>query len=175
MSLPVAMIDDETVHIEFYLKALGGLGYDTRHFKSPDSCLSALAAGDRFSLFVTDLMMPSFGKYSAKDTRDYLITGLCLAKDIRNQDRETPVMLFTNLNIETILAEVKRELASEPNFFVIRKMDYPPHILAETVDALLSGRDPFVKRKSLLRRFWDSLVLEPTVYGIGIDIKKLGQ
>jgi CheY-like chemotaxis protein len=175
MALPVAIIDDETAHIEYYVQALYGLGYEARHFKSPDSCLSALASGDQFSVFVTDLMMPSFGKYSAKDTHEYLITGLYLVKDIRNRNQKTPIILLTNLNIQAVLTEVKRELTSEPNVFILRKIDYPPHTFAETIDALLSSRDPFAKRKSLLRRFWDSLVLEPKVFGMGIDIKKLGQ
>ncbi len=73
MTLPVAFIDDETVHVEYYVQALRGLGYQARHFKSPDSCLSALAAGDRFAVFITDLMMPSYGEYSTKQTRDHLI------------------------------------------------------------------------------------------------------
>ena len=174
MGLPIAFVDDETRHIAFYINALRGIGYESKHFESPDSCLIAIANGEEFALFVIDLMMPSVGKYSAERTRDFLTTGLYLVKDIRNQDRKTPIIVFTNLNIASIITEIQTEVAIEPNVFFIRKVDYPPHLLAEAVNALLDGKNPFSKRRGILRRFWDSLILEPKVFGMGIDIKKLG-
>lgn len=175
MGLQIAFVDDETRHIAFYINALRGIGYESKHFASPDSCLTAIADGEEFALFVTDMMMPSSGKYSAEITRDFLTTGLYLVKDIRNKNRETPIIVFTNLNIESIITEIKTEIAIEPNVFFVRKVDYPPHLLAEAVSALLDGQNPFTKRRGILRRFWDSLILEPKVYGMGIDIKKLAR
>jgi CheY-like chemotaxis protein len=175
MTIPIAIIDDETVHVDYYVAALQGLGLQAEHFTSPDLCLSALRLGNRFSLFVIDLMMPSFGEYSRASMQNYLTTGLHLAKDIRKSDAEIPIVLFTNLNIDSILAEVKAELSGERNIFVVRKIDYPPHIFAEAIGAVLSGQGPFAERSGILRRFWDSLVLEPNVCGLGIDIKKLAK
>ena len=173
MGLPIAFIDDETVHIEYYINALRSVGYGSKYFKSPDSCLTAIADGEQFRLFITDMMMPSIGKYSAINTREFLITGLFFVKDIRKNDRETPIIVFTNLNIESIIVEVRTEVEIEPNVFFVRKIDYPPHLLAEAVSALLGGKNPFSKRRKILQRFWDSLILEPNLNGIGIDIKKL--
>jgi CheY-like chemotaxis protein len=175
MNRQIVFIDDETLHIDYYLSALRGLGHESRHYKSPDSFLTALKSGERYSIYVTDLMMPSYGLYSERETQGGLLTGMCLVKDIRKIEIEAPVIVFSNLNIHTIISQVREELAATTNLFIVPKSDYPPREFADTLDAIINGNDPFQKRIGLLRRFWESLVLEPKVCGIGINIKKLGK
>lgn len=173
MAKQIAFIDDETTLTNYYLDALRSNGYGCRHFKSPDSCLTAIRSGKVYDLFITDLMMPSYGTYTKAETSDGLKTGSVFTLDLRRIVPEIPVIVITNLNVEPVFADVKSELADCPNVFVVRKAEFTPQILAESIHALLEDGLPLEKRTNVLRRFWDSLLLEPNFFGIGVKIKKL--
>lgn len=175
MAKKIALIDDETWHINYYQAALRATGFNPTHYKSPASCLTDLSRGQRYALYLTDLMMPSYGAYSKEDTEDYLQTGAMLAKDVRSFDSDAPIIIFTNMNIDAVLNDVQALLSDVPNTFLLRKSDYQPNELADVVYAILEeGKSP-AERRGVMRRFWDSLVLEPNVFGVGIDLKKLGR
>lgn len=173
MPKQIAFIDDEITLTAYYVDALSAIGYAPTHFKSPDSCLSSIRAGKTFDLFVTDLMMPSYGVYTKTQTSDGLKTGVIFTKELREIEPETPIIVLTNLNVEAIFAEVQTELSEIPNVFVVQKAQFTPSRLAESVQALLEDGLPPIKRAGILRRFWDSLLLQPNFMGMGIKIKTL--
>ncbi len=176
MKTAIALIDDETAHAVYYQLALEARGYAVEHFKSPASFLTrARQAKSTFGLFVTDLMMPPRGAYSVSQTRGGLLTGLLLVHDIRQLDREAPILIITNVNISNVLEEVKAVVAQTPNVFLARKAEYPPDELAASVDALLTNKPAFqeAKRVGIIRRFFNSLLLRPNFFGMGLDLKRL--
>lgn len=174
MTTTIALIDDESAHAAYYQLALESKGYAVEHFKSPASLLTRLRKGaaPTFSLFVTDLMMPPRGAYSNSETNDGLLTGLPLARDIRAAEPETPIVIFTNLNIEGTLGQVKAVVEELPNLFLIRKSEYPPDELADAAHALLSEEGTFQEQTGMIRRFLNSLILQPNFCGFGIDLKR---
>ena len=155
----IAVIDDETKHIEFYVSALSAMGFNVVHYKSPASCLTALEKGERFSLYLTDLMMPAYNAYTKSDTYDGLITGALLVRDIRVQEDKAPIILFTNMNVDSVLDRTQDILIPLPNSFLLRKSAYDPQEMAKVIHALLIDGESPEKRKGILRRFWDSLCL----------------
>ncbi len=173
MPREIAFVDDDSTLTEYYLDALRGVGYEPSHFKSPDSCFTAINAGHRYELFVVDLMMPSYGKYTESQTCNGLKTGAVFTNELRFSDRETPIIMITHLNVEPVFAEVKEDLADLANVFVVRKATYTPAALAESVGALLEDGLAPERRSGILRRFWDSLLLEPNLFGMGVKLKEL--
>ena len=173
MAKQIAIVDDELTLTSYYLDALSAIGYEPTHFKSPDSCFTTMRHGKTFDLLITDLMMPSYGLFAKSETSDGLKTGAVFAMEIRRLGLEMPIIVYTNLNVDPLLAEVKAQLKEAPNVFVVRKSEYTPSRLAESVQALLEeGLSP-VKRVGVLKRFWDSLLLQPNFMGVGIKIKTL--
>ena len=173
MNKKIAFIDDETPHIGIYITFLQAACLNVVHYKSPDSCLSDLKKGKSYAIYITDLMMPSYGLYSREESRDYLMTGAMLAKDIRVYDLEAPIIVFTNMNVNAILDKVRLSLDEIANAFLLRKSKYAPDKLAELACAILDKGVSVLERKTILQIFWDSLILEPNVAGLGIDLKKL--
>ena len=169
----IAFVDDDVTLTSYYVEALSSIGYEPTHFKSPDSCFSAIRAGSRYDLYIIDLMMPSYGTYTKKQTSNGLKTGAIFTKELREIDPETPIIVITNLNVEPVFLEVKKDLSEMPNVFVVQKAEFTPTRLSESVEALLeTGVSPIV-RAGILRRFWDSLLIQPNFMGVGIKIKTL--
>lgn len=169
----IAFVDNDLTLTSYYIDSLASIGYVPTHFKSPDSCFSSIRSGNKFDLFLIDLMMPSYGIYTKAQTLNGLKTGAVMTKGLREYDPETPIIVITNLNVETVFAEVKKDLSELPNVFVVQKADYPPNRLAESVEALLETGDSPIRRTGILRRFWDSLLIQPNFMGVGIKIKTL--
>src|SRR6266699_3302124 len=69
-----------------------------------------------------------------------------------------------------VTAQAKRVAKILRRCAFVRKADYPPVRLVEFIGHYFErGRFP----SAILRRLVDSLVVEPNVHGVGIDLKKL--
>ena len=169
----IAIIDDDHIQTRYYINALEETGYNVYHFLSPASCKTALIKGTLFDLYLCDLMMPPRGAYRIEETEDGLITGLLLAEELRENDWETPIFLFTNLNIQTAVSRVSHRIEKLNNVFLLPKAEYTPERICEAIPAILEQNLPPLKRKGILKRLFDSLILEPNFFGIGVNLKKI--
>lgn len=171
----IAIIDDEPLQTGYYVSALEEVGYKVDQFRSPASCKTAIVKGASFDLILCDLMMPSRGTYSVEDTEDGLITGLLFTEDLRASLPETPIFLFTNLNVHAILSRISQRVGRLANVFLLPKASFTPDRMSEAVPAMLEDSIVPLKRRGILRRLFDSLILEPNFFGMGVDLKKIAE
>jgi len=169
----IAIIDDDPLQMGYYIRALEDAGYKVHHFRSPASCKTALLKGALFDLFLCDLMMPPRGSYKIEDSEDGLITGLLFTEELRERDSDTPIFLFTNLNIQTVVSRVAQRLENLVNVFLLPKAQFTPDRMCEAIPAMLEQSLPPLQRKGILKRLFDSLILEPNFFGMGVNLKKI--
>ena len=169
----IAIIDDDHLQMRYYIRALEDAGYNVFLFRSPASCKTALLKGIAFDLFLCDLMMPPRGSYNLEDTEDGLITGLLFAEELRKTESDSPIFLFTNLNEQTVVSRVAQRAKKLTNIFLLSKALFTPDRMCEAIPAMLEESLPPLQRKGILRRLFDSLILQPNFFGMGINLKKI--
>jgi hypothetical protein len=104
-----------------------------------------------------------------RKTHDGLITGLYVAKDIRDSYPLVRIILWsgTNLNTVRLLAvHIERKLTR----CIFVKKPIPPEKLVELVNGYFTNGKFTI---SLAKRIWDGIVLRPSIGGVGMDVKKL--
>ncbi len=116
----ILLVDDEKILLDILDRILTSLGYDVDAFdSSPKALESFLEKPNEFDLVITDQVMPD-------------ITGFQLSKDIRKQNPDIPIILFTGFNevpMETINngkpmfnRVLKKPLMNAELAFIIRKV-----------------------------------------------------
>ncbi len=117
------------------------------------------------------MMMPPDDLYDEEESLSGMVTGLCLAEDLRNSGFHSPVFIFTAFKkgLETI----KKRVKAIPDVYLLSKRDFDEDEFAECVEAFLErGKDPDGGDKMIVR-FLSSLLLEPNFSGFGINLRKL--
>ena len=171
----IILIDDNAwEHVASKLKSMFALSsLELEVFSSVDACHAALnnPVNTRCpsDMFVIDLMMPPGEAYKAEETHDGLITGLYLARDIRNRFPLVPIILWSGTNLNTVrLLAIHMETKLTKCIFV--KKPLPSEKLVELIEEYFKeGKFS----KSILKQIWDGIVLKPAIGGMGIDVKKL--
>ena len=118
----IAIIDDEEVMISVAKSVLKKLGYTTSTYDSASEFLSAyVERPDHVDLVLTDVVMPG-------------MTGLQLAKQLRDTGHVVPILLMTGFSVRP-----KLEAGTSPGrISCVRKPVSPVH-LGQAVRRLLSN------------------------------------
>jgi CheY-like chemotaxis protein len=133
----ILLVDDDRLPMKFYVKALLQKDFEVEHCLEPDSALAfARKKTTKIALIIMDIMMPPGETYRYKDTKEGLITGTFLFKDLRKEDccPNTPIVVLTNVrNPETLDKFNNQGLVK-----LVQKMQCPPFELVEIVCEMLS-------------------------------------
>jgi CheY-like chemotaxis protein len=174
MNKRVILIDDAAwEQVAGKLKGIFNLhGFNVDVYNDADSWAqfldntSTLCPAD---MFVVDVMMPPGKRYAAEETHDGLITGLYIARDIRERFPFVPIILWSGTAIDTVrLLAIHMEKKLTKCIFVKKP------ISGNKLLALVEGY--FTKGKfaaSWVRKIWDGIVVTPSIGGLGVDVKKL--
>jgi len=174
MSKKVTLIDDNAwEHVASKLKGMFALSdLDLDVISSVDAARAVLL--DQHSrcpadIFVVDVMMPPGETYKHEETHDGLITGLYLARDIRARFPVVPIILWSGTNLNTVrLLAIHMEKKLTKCIFI--KKPFPSEKLIELIEGYFAhGRFT----KSLIKRIWEGIVLQPGIGGMKVDVKKL--
>lgn len=172
----IAFIDDDTIVTPYYSSTLILNGYDVQIFESADIFSTTLSSNSdqRFDLYIVDIMLPPGKKYSRKLTNSGLSTGLFLAQDIRIRFKEKPIILLSNQTLDSVRKWAKQLSARLENCISLNKASTQPETLVEIVNRYFQEFELKPRQqKNIFSRLYNSLVLEPNISGIGIDLKKL--
>lgn len=151
-------------------------GYELVGFYSASSCLHEYFVNDAkksVDMFILDVMMPTdeeFKLLTNFDAADGLLTGLYLAITLRKIYKKVPIVLYSGSTVSLVKIHAKQLEKKLSNCAFITKSDYPPNKLVKFVN------NYFVKGKftvGLLQKVIDSIVLQPNISGVGIDVKQL--
>jgi CheY-like chemotaxis protein len=170
MAKQIFLIDDDKQVTPFYIQALEFSQYEVRHFVNVNGAMDTiLSKKPEVDLFLVDVMLPA-GKYSPKKTENGLLTGLYIALDIRKTYIEVPIILFSASPLLPVTQAARSVAKKIPKCSYVSKAKYPPEQLVEYVNYYFAkGRF----KEGTLSKIFDSLILEPNLNGIGIDLKKL--
>ena len=133
------------------------------------SFLDAATEACPADIFVLDVMLPPGSRYGGEETHDGLITGLYLAREVRQRFPFVPIILWSGTSLDTVrLLAVHMEKRLTKCIFVKKPMS------ADKLLALVEGY--FAKGKfteSWVKKIWEGIVLRPSIGGLGVDVKKL--
>lgn len=174
----IVIVDDEHVAMRVYQEELELAGYEVKHYSSTSE-IEPLLRGNNpelVDLFIIDIMIPPEPLYSAEKTDMGLVTGLFLAQDLRKTYSDTPIILLSNTSFESVLRASRRLTSRFEDCIYLRKGDVLPFQLADIVTRYFEERKlGRTRRHGILRRLFGSLMLQPNISGVGIDLKRLGK
>jgi len=123
-----------------------------------------------FDIAIIDLMMPTDGLFPEFESLGGLRTGMFLAHAIKLISPETHVVIYSAYRGTLVPEYVDREVKSTGWITFVSKMEYGK--LIDTVDKLCRGQQT---KSRPITNLLDSLKLEPSFMGVGIDLKKLAR
>jgi len=102
----VILIDDAAwEHVAGRLKGLFSLqGFELDVYNSSDEFgkfLDSATGSSPADIYVVDVMIPAGDRYKNEETHDGLITGLYLAREIRQRFPLVPIVLWSGTNLDT--------------------------------------------------------------------------
>lgn len=150
--------------------------YDVKRFSGVDSVAAVIESKEslRTDLFILDIMMPAGELLQEEPTDEGLLTGLFLAQYIRRSYPGVPIILLSHATFESVKVRAQRFAGTLDNCIFIEKRATTSEELVNIVNLyfqeliLAPG-----KRRTALRRWYESLMLQPNFYGLGLDLKKL--
>ncbi|MHC4475447.1 MAG: hypothetical protein ACYTEL_07370 [Planctomycetota bacterium] len=169
----IAFVDDDAVGSRFYIKSLEATGNKVTYFRTVGAFLKAVGSDSRFDLYIVDLMMAPGKTYLPEETDEGVSTGLRLTIDICAVHPDAPIFVISNLNVDQVLQEVRKAFHEINNIVFLRKSETPPDLLAELAEKALTGGLSSLNKKSLFAKIIDLIVLQPNLFGMGVDLKKL--
>lgn len=170
MAKRIILIDDDKQVTPFYIQAFEFSQYEIRHFLSVNSITDIISSKEpETDLFIIDVMLPS-GNYNLTKTENGLLTGLYVALDIRKTFPDIPIILFSASPLPPVTMRARSLARKLSKCSYVSKPEYPPDKLVEYVDYYFK-KGKF--KDGTLRKLFDSLILEPNLNGIGVDLKKL--
>lgn len=132
----VLLIDDDVLPMEFHVRALRSEGFEVEQRLDPDSALEFVReAHDRISAVILDIMMRPGESYKDVDTREGLMTGVALYRDLRELCPDVPVVVLTNVANE----ETLRRFEEGPKLKVVQKLHYTPFKLVDLIREMTEG------------------------------------
>lgn len=169
----VVFVDEDSTQTKPYIKEMGFRGIDVICFTDPDSCLYEAKDMSEVDAFVLDVMLPSINHYSAEDTLEYRFTGVFLARDLRGWHPRVPIILFSNHHQDEEVKRIQKALGTIGNCAFVRKQsvrssvdfgDIIERVLERGLGSLGTGLWGTIK---------DSIIIQPNIQGVGLDLKKL--
>jgi|GEM_PF-4583132 len=171
----IVIVDDETVATQFYIRALELDGIAVEHYSSVNSFKAFLAFKKpaTVDMFIVDVMMPP-APGDEKISEEGMLTGLFLARDIRRAYTDVPIIIFSHYNFNGLQKAAKRLSDNLSACIFVEKIDVPPSELVDMVNRYFQESKLEPNRKfKVIERLFGSLLLQPNIGGVGIDLKRL--
>jgi len=135
----ILFVDDERRFMDSYKVELELEGYAVYFQSDVDSALAFMEGSiDTVELIILDIMMPPGNSFQSVETRGGLRTGVRFYERIRDMAPHLPVIIFTNVSDE----QLEKRFQTEHNCRFVRKENYLPHELVETVREILTPSHP---------------------------------
>ncbi len=170
----VVIVDDDTIALEPYLMELEMSGVDVTMLENADDCFE-FSQNSHTDLYVIDVMLATrddSSKYNRTNTMNYLFTGCVLARDLRNQGVETPIIFFTQTSRREAMQEIKRQAKEIGNCAFLSKSDMEEmfdfrNIIQEVLGKGLEG----ASKRDWFSWIYKATLLQPNIAGLGVDAK----
>ncbi len=131
----ILFVDDEPRYVRLFLEELKYAGLRYAYMRKVDDALDFVDENlADVSLLVLDIMMPPGRSFDSAQTRYGLDTGIRFYERVRRNSPALPVIILTNVTDE----EAARRFRAQPFCWFLRKRDYLPYELEQTIRDILS-------------------------------------
>jgi len=165
----VLFVDDDRYINGAEIHELEFRGYRVTSVGSAKDCLRLIKT-QVFDVAILDLMMPTDGLFQEFESLGGLRTGMILAHATKLISPDTHIIIYSAFRGDNVPEYVDREVRSTGWITFVSKIEYRK--LIDTVDELC--RNQKTKSRTIINLI-DSLKLEPSFMGVGIDLKKLAR
>jgi hypothetical protein len=86
---------------------------------------------------------------------------------------DAPIILLSNASFESIQRAAARLTSQLESCILLKKFETLPDALVDVIDRYFREFRLEPQRKNILKRLFGSLLLQPNISGVGIDLKKL--
>jgi CheY-like chemotaxis protein len=150
-------------------------GIEVLHFETADACIEQLKSRKEIDLFIIDVMLAAeidSTQFTPQKTNDFLVTGLHVATEVRSRRPYVPIILFSAASSTELVKTIETVASRLDHTAYWRKHDFTSaNDFANKLENVL--KNGISERHGLLKKLWSSVVLKPTVAGMGVDVKKL--
>jgi len=173
-STTILLVDEDRIQMRPFIAEVELRGHTVRLVEEADDGLNAAKQLKRLDLAIIDIMLPSVNRYSSEETQNHLYTGVFLARDIRRAHPDVPLLLISNHRFPESLRKIDRAMTSIGNCaFLSKQSFFDPGEFADVIDRVLAHGISKASAKSIFGRLWRSIILQPKMGGVGIDLKEL--
>ncbi len=121
-------IDEEYIRNRSKIRFLKMHGYDVTHISNADEAWRVIypVSSDDIDLIIVDVMLAAGNRYDRKQTKDFLITGITLIKDLLDQRKDIDpkkILLFSAATRDDIIKFI-HELANDKKVHYKSKSDF---------------------------------------------------
>jgi hypothetical protein len=121
-------------------------------------------------LIILDIMLPFSGLYTRKESSNGTHTGLALSLDLRMRYPKVPILFWSGFPLVEIKKMAKLRAEKMGNSGIVAKGPNGIVTLIQVVDHYFrTGR----LKRGLVHRILSSLIVRPSVAGVGVDVKEL--
>lgn len=104
-----------------------------------------------------------------------MVTGLLIGRLLREMEITCPIAFYSQASFGNIISQIEDYNKILPNTAYVAKYDLHPAVFADTVVEFLETGKVEGTVKKFLSVISDSLILQPTFFGFGIDLKKMAK
>ncbi|MDB4020168.1 response regulator [Planktomarina temperata] len=166
----VVIVDDDLMLREYYASSFRVLGYEVITYDCPTDIEQG--SMDETDLIVVDLMMPKPVRWNNCKEENELLTGLYFCKHFRESNSQVPIVLFSSLNIKSLILHVSEEVKSLVNVVFLLKYNFEPMSFAQACDEILRTGTAAGLNSTLGRKLARSILMQPNIAGFGCDCKE---
>jgi len=173
----IAISDDDPILISNYRRVLELSGYDVEFYSFVDEVVELVSTEIRpIDLFVIDIVQPPGKSFASKPTENGMYTGLYLAHYIRQKMPKAPIILFSIASLPSLRKAAEQLTDNLDECILLKKGETMPTEFLEIINHYF---DEFslasTQKHSIFKRLFRSLMLQPNISGVGIDLKELGK
>jgi CheY-like chemotaxis protein len=170
----VLLVDEDRIQMAPFVAELELRGLSVHVLEEADSCLKTAKHHKRLDIAIIDVMLPSARRYSLEETQNHLYTGVFLARDIRSIHPDLPILLISNQTFREELRRIDRGMRTIGNCAFLSKRAFADASeFADIVEKILSHGIKKAEAKDIFGRLYRSIILQPKIAGIGVDLREL--
>ncbi len=169
----IVFVDEAQHEIRPLLIELEMQGMKVSCFSTADGCVKDVLAGNKASLYILDIMLISESVFPDNLTDQKLYTGLLLGKVVREICKDTPIVFYSAIGMETGLRYTESTINSIGNSRLIRKQDISsPLEFWEKISPILRAGNAAEKKNKFLSALAAGALVKPSAFGVGFDVKE---
>ena len=171
----IIIVDDDLIETPQVMATLRMHGCSATHYTSPEDCVARIQDSVPPDLIFVDVMMPPGSRYSSKETSGGMFTGVFLAHDLRALFPQTPIAFLTSHHFDDHVQVLASVVPHIKRCGLLFKYELPDRIghFAATLAQFDPKKESDFSVTEMFKSFWSSVVLRPSIAGVGIDLKTL--